>query len=221
MNQSWQSMQYREHENDEDILVLDIPSDKSSLLRKLEYDEIRGYLSVYVKYSDNPFVYENVPFSIFEEFTKTESLGKFYIEFIKPNFKQVKRNFMSEERKGPPTKNEASNKTRRIDFDIDVRKLVKEWIFAGKKGDYLKCQLVMKPDGEMDDYGQLGFVTQPVPRELYLAAEKEKKGSGKLISSPILGNAREYDWDNYGNSKESIEDISGATLGEPVDDLPF
>lgn len=205
------------------ILVLDIPESRSSLLRKIEYDCDNCVLIVYFRKSFAYQLFEDVSLNIFEEFSKQSSIGKYFLHFIKQNFKQTKNYTMSEEKKKLVTKNEASNKTRFIKISINVRDIIKPWLHEGEKGTYLNCTLVMKPDGEVDSYGNLGFISQDVPSEVYKAAEAEKKGSGRDIKTPILGNASEIDWEAM-RSRSSIQPgTETGKLHQPSDndDLPF
>lgn len=209
----------------DNIFIVDINEQRSSLIRKLEYNEDLKLLTVYFRkyYTDN-LSYADVSPNHFEEFSKQKSIGKYYLHYINKNFKQVKVNQMSEQQK-MPTKNEASNKMRFIDISINVKEIIKEWIHAGKKGDYLNLTLCMKPDGEMDDFGNLGFVTQKVPTSVYKEAEAKEKGSGKLIRGPILGNACEVDWSqSRGGGASEIQpggDTGNLISSEAMNDLPF
>lgn len=119
----------------------------------------------------------------------------------------------------PKTQNQSSDEVRWIDISIDVRKIEKKWIFAGEKGDYLHLSMRMQPDGEVDAYGNLGMITQKVPKEIYekeVKLPKEKKTKG-----PILGNACEF----VKAGHEEREGDPGAEVGKlggvVADDLPF
>lgn len=199
------------------VYVLYISKERSSLIHRIEYNEDTLLLYVYVNYSKNPFVYEGVHRNHFLEFTQQKSIGRYYLNYIKPNFLQVKTNFMAER---PKTKNKASAEVRWIDMSINVREIKKEWITPGEKGDYLNFKLRMLPDGETDKYGNLGMLVQSVPSQLYKEAEAKQKGSGKDIKGVILGNAAELDWGNV--NKEGMPGGNNLPLPEsPLEDLPF
>lgn len=168
-------------------------------------------------------MFEQVELNHFEEFSKQESIGKYFLHYIKPNFKQTKDYIMSNEEKKLKTKNEASSKTRFIKLSINVRDLLKEWLHEGEKGTYLNCTLHMKPDGEVDQFGNLGFLTQDVPSVIYKAAEEKQKGSGKDIKGPILGNAAEIDWDamRSGGGLQPGTETGNLLPADAQDDLPF
>jgi hypothetical protein len=206
----------------DNVFVLDIDEKRSSLIRKIEYDEDNLLLTVYFKkYYTDKITYECVYPNHFKEFAKQKSIGKYFLNFIKPNFKQ-KYSFMSEEKKRPPTKNKASDQKRFIKISLDVRKIHKEWIMAGEKGDYLGITLHMLPDGQLDKFGNLGMVTQDVPTEVYKAAEAKLKGSGKEIKGPILGNGAEFDWNNSGGGEGQPGSSTGQFIDTSIaDDLPF
>jgi hypothetical protein len=148
----------------------------------------------------------------FIAFSETKSLGKFYLRLIKPLFK-LKTISMADK---PKTINEASDDFRWIDISINVRNIKKEWIFSGEKGDWLHMSMRMQPDGQIDAYGNLGMITQKVPKKIYeqeIKLPKDKKTKG-----PILGNACEF-------AKKEMEGAVGSEQGEmggvPADDLPF
>ena len=116
---------------------------------------------------------------------------------------------MADEKKGPKRINKAGAHTRRINFKINLAKLNKDWFYINKDGEpILQGTLVMKPDGEVGEYGDLGFLTQDVPTEIYKKLKAEDKEIPKGI---ILGNAEELDWksgvDNevYTPTAEQIE----------------
>lgn len=208
---------------DDNIYCLDIPKARSSLIEKIEYDDNDKVLVVKLRYDKNPKYYKSVEYSFFEDMCQAESIGKYYLRYIKPNFQTFKNYQMADEKKKLPTKNEASTKYRFIDMSINVREILKQWIHSGEKGDYLNMVLHMRPDGEVDAYGNLGMITQKVPKSVYDAAEKENKGSGKDIKGPILGNAAEIDWDKLkGGGGGFTPGSDYGTLGTSEEDkLPF
>lgn len=199
------------------IFVLDIRESHSSLISKIEFDDELGHLTVYFRsYYLYSSTHEGVRMKEFEEFAKQVSIGKFYLDFIKPNFKQVNQRFMAKER--PKTINKASDDVRYLDISIDVQKIIKEWIYAGEKGSYLHLRLRMLPDGKVDNNGNLGFVSQKMPKDVR-EARKAQGMEGNDLRGPILGNACEFEpFKNEGQpGSESGERISE----EGMDDLPF
>lgn len=200
---------------------MDILDEKSSLISSIEWDDSNDELTVYFKsYYTDKIIHEGVTKKIFEQFGKEKSVGKYYLNFIKPNFKQSKKQSMSNQPKGI---NIAKGDVRWIDMSIDVTKIKKEWLTTGLKGTYLNLKLRMLPDGEVDKYECLGFLVQQAPTEIYKAAEAKQKGSGKELKGEILGNAKELDWNSSNN--EGIPGQQGGTLvGENsgvADDIPF
>lgn len=196
----------------ENAYILDVPKSRSSLIERLEYDE--STLIVYLRYSNVGHVYKNVGWETFEEMCNSVSMGKYYNEF----FKHLKYTIMSE-KKRPQTKNQASDQKRFIKMSINVQKINREWIVRGEKGDYLNLTLQMLPDGQLDKFGNLGMITQDVPKDIYDAAEAERKGSGKDIKGEILGNGAEFDWGSKEGAPSAQFNIGNMTA--PLDDLPF
>ena len=115
----------------------------------------------------------------------------------------------------PGTKNQSSGKTRWIKMKIDLTKLKKEWFFTSEKGSvYADITLAMKPDGEVDQYGNLGMIIQDVPQAIY----KEDK----TVKGPILGNGAELDWGaGVGERVNPGEETGTAYTPSSDDDLPF
>lgn len=194
-----------------DILIVEINEQRSSLISKIEYHEDNKDMYVYFrKYYTEKLCYINVQKDVFLQFIKEQSIGKFYLHFIKNHFITKQVNKMADR---PKTKNVASDQKRFIKISINVQEIIKDWIHGGAKGAYLNCTLHMLPDGELDKFGNLGFITQDVPKVVY---EKDKSAKG-----PILGNAAELDWSN-----RSEEGIPGAETGnllteDQLDELPF
>lgn len=195
-------------------LHLDIPKERSSLISKLEYDDELYLLKVHLRYLDNCLWYSEVFPNHFEEFYKTDSIGKYYLHFIKVNFKQLKLPKMAER---PKTKNEASSEKRFIKININVDKIIKEWLLNGEKGRYLSMTLQMLPDGKLDQFGNLGMITQDVPKFVY---EKEKNmNKGDRTKGPILGNAAELVWESA--NEVNPGDTATTEYEGPYEDLPF
>lgn len=200
--------------------ILEVSKERSSFIKKLEYDETNRTLGVHVRPYEAVLYYEKIPLKVFEEFTKQHSIGKYYLHFIKSNFKQI---FMAnEEKRKPKGVNNAKDEVRWIDFSLDVTKINKDWLVQGKSGVYLNGKLRMLPDGKVDEYGCLGFMAQSVPSDVYKAAEAKEKGSGKKLEGIILGNAKELVWGE--RNEENVPGNTGAASGidtEVSDDLPF
>lgn len=154
--------------------------------------------------------YIGVDIEMFSAFSASTSLGKFYLTYIKPNYKLKNTNFMAQ----PKGINKSKDKKRFIKMRVNVLEINKDWLFVGKNGTYLDLTLMLLPDGEVDKYENLGMVVQDVPQEIY---KKDKKAQG-----PILGNGKELEWE--GASGESSPG-GGGTLASgdngANDDLPF
>ena len=203
-----------------EILVIDVSNERSSLIRRVDYYIYEKYLVIYLRYQQQPNIYEDVPASHFEEFKTQPSIGKYYLHYIKPNFKQFKPSTMTEKRK-PKGINIAKDEVRWIDMSLDVQKINKDWLIPGEKsGVWLNLKMRMLPDGTVDKYECLGFIVQSVPSDVYKAAEEKEKGSGKKIDGIILGNAKELQWDNEVVVPGSVTGASGIPT-EVADDLPF
>lgn len=209
-------MQY--NEDISDVLVADIGEERSSFIKRLEYDERSKVLTVFFRrYYVTHLSYANVDKKYFEELIVAYSIGRFYNLVIKPSFKTI-NNFIMADR--PPTKNEASDQKRFIKMSINVQEINKAWLVAGKSGTYLNMTLQMLPDGTMDRFGNLGMITQDTPKSLY---EKEKNLKKEdRTRGAILGNACEFD--DAGPREGMPGDNSGQMVGdnkEIADDLPF
>lgn len=196
-----------------ETIVLDISEKRSSFVKRIEYNEDENLLSIHVRPYQSTLYYSGVFKNVFEEFSKQNSIGKYYIQFIKPNFKQIKLNTMAER---PKTKNQASDQKRFIKLRINVRDINKAWLVAGEKGDYLDMTLQMLPDGKLDKFGNLGMITQDVPKSIY---EKEKQlPKTEKTQGAILGNGAELDW----NSNTESQPGSGGDIGNVEEEnLPF
>jgi hypothetical protein len=90
----------------------------------------------------------------------------------------------------------------KIAVKIDVKKISKDDLYAGKKGTYLDAILIPNKDGA-SDYGDDGFVVQGVT--------KEKRDAGER--GPIIGNWRFLGGSAAGNRNNQPE-------GED-DNVPF
>jgi hypothetical protein len=61
-------------------------------------------------------------------------------------------------------------------LQIDVTKIDKKLLFAGKKGTYLNCFLAI--EDKPDSYGQVGMVTQSISQE-----ERKKGAKGNILGN--------------------------------------
>lgn len=175
-------------QSEKEVLILDVPMSRSSLIEKLVYIVEDMQMDIQLRYKYKLLKYAPVERHFFEELCKADSIGKMYLQFIKPNFKQVNSTEMSDKKiKGV---NIASNKTRFIKMSINVKEINKAWLVPGEKGDYLCITLALRPDGEVDKYTNLGMVTQDVPKSVY---EKEKSlPKAEKTKGNILGNGFEF-----------------------------
>lgn len=103
-----------------------------------------------------------------------------------------------------------------IHIRINVKKINKEWLYTGEKGNYLDA--VVHFNEVQDSYGSNGMITQSVPKDVYL--------KDKTIKGVILGNSKV--WEK--NSDDRSESIPGGTKpvennttqsGDDEDNLPF
>lgn len=184
---------------------------KSTLIKAIDYEPYTETLTVYFKhYYTEKLIHQNVTSDYYTELITAKSIGKFYIQYIKPNFK-IK--FMSTETKNKPKGvNKHSDKKRFIKMRLKVGEIKKEWMFVGEKGVYLDITLMMLPDGDVDQYENLGMVVQDVPESVYKTDKK--------IKGAILGNAKELEW----AGAEGAVGGGGALVGDNSkiqDDLPF
>lgn len=193
-----------------------IPEIGSTLIEGMAYNTETKELTInFRSYFVKTLIYLNVPVDQFKEFWLAESFGKFYLSNIKPiyNFKNYQE--MSETKNRPKKINKAKKEKRFLRLSINLDKVEKKWIHVGEHGKYLNITLMLMPDGEVDQYGNLGMIVQDVPKEI-------AKGD-KTMRGEILGNGAEYDWNTV--EKEGSPGVeSGALLGENAeaeDDLPF
>jgi len=184
-----------------------VPVTDSSLVKQIDYDDVSEILTVHLTFGKRSYYCEE---QYFQEFIQTQSKGRFYQLFITKNFKMADR---------PKTKNLASDSKRFIKMSINVKKLNKAWFHVADSGEvYANLTLQMLPNGELDRYGNLGMITQDVPKKIYEAEKdlpKNQKSQGE-----ILGNGAELDWTPAGAMTPGSE--TGNLAGNDiVDDLPF
>lgn len=181
---------------------------ESSLISLLSYN--KKTKECIVVFKSNYFIEKIsyiLSFEEFLDFQASDSIGKYYLNKIKTNYKSKTQKMATEktknvpeanneqakEKRKPNFKNKASDETRYINLRLNLSLVNREWLFKGKEGAYLDVTLRMKPDGEIGTYGDLGFITQDVPSSVY---KVDKKARGA-----ILGNGSEKDWEN--NHEES------------------
>lgn len=122
------------------------------------------------------------------------------------------------EKQRPKTINKSSDSQRTINISIDVKKLIKEWFVSGEKSTYINLTLKMLPDGEVDNYGNLGYVTQIPPKSV--KEEQNKLPKEERTKWPIVGNGTEFEYAPKGESVADLQDAPPASGGD-FDDLPF
>lgn len=199
------------------LFIIELNDLDSAFIRQIIYDSKNEMLSVVLK-NKNVYNYINVPIEVFVEFSVSKSFGSFYNNNIKNKFKHLtmaeKAN--SSGKQQPNRINKAGDFKRFIRMSIDVTKLKKDWFYVSKNEDgstkavYLKMTLMMLPDGETDKFGQLGFIVQDVPKEIF---EQDRKAKGD-----ILGNAEELEWKK---EEEKVELISNDEDDDIMSGLPF
>lgn len=195
---------------------------RSSLIKEVYYDDRRMELTVVLTYG--VFVYEDVRSRYFEMFSEVDSLGKYYLQFIKNKLKMAKAKNTAPVPAPEPKKskadygcNRSSDKKRFIKMRVKLNVLRKDWFFIGEKNDvYADLTLSLLPDGTVDQYGNLGMITQDVPRDI-VEAEKELEKKDRTLG-PILGNGFEFKPSGY--HEDTVAKVTEDTQ-EVVDDLPF
>lgn len=175
--------------------IVDVPS---SLIREIYWnDESEELTVVFRKFYVPYFVHCGVARKDYNRFIGAESVGNYYLSYIKNKFKMAN---------APKGINIAKAEKRFINIRIDVSKINKNLIFSGSKGNYLDLCLHMLPDGEVDKFENLGFITQSKPKD-----SKEE--------TQILGNAKENLWEGGGAEASPGAELSGSVAAD--DDLPF
>lgn len=102
-----------------------------------------------------------------------------------------------------------------VSLKIDVSKIDKARLFKGEKGTYLDATVFID-EGEADQYGNNGMITQDVTKE-----ERASK-----VPGPILGNCkvfwREGGSGSHGQSQRVSDGRQAPHEPDPFDnDLPF
>ena len=110
----------------------------------------------------------------------------------------------------------------RVNVRIDVKKILKDRLYAGAKGTYLDLSTLIDLDNK-DQYENNGFISQSVT--------KEERDQG--VQTPILGNCKvvwKEDQQNSGSSQQPARPENngftprpGSLQQEPDDDsqIPF
>ena len=95
-----------------------------------------------------------------------------------------------------------------VSLKIDVTKIEKARLFAGKKGTYLDCTIFIDIDNK-GEYGDNGMITQDVGKE-----EKESGAQGN-----ILGNGTVF-WKDEGQAKQQQSQPNDNSFEDDLD-IPF
>jgi hypothetical protein len=99
-------------------------------------------------------------------------------------------------------------KDLKISLKIDVTKILKEALFAGKTGaKYLDATVYVK--SEPDQYGNFGMITQDKTKDL--------TDNGK---NQIIGNIKVWNNDDSKAKKNNATPVDAEDMGQS-DDLPF
>jgi hypothetical protein len=134
---------------------------------------------------------------------RCQTINEFHVVDAGPHLKAVCDNcnryikFISKQYK---TNNMATN----IAIKIDVKKIEKAHLYVGEKGTYLDAVILMKD--EVDQYGNIGMITQSV--------SKEQRAAG--VKGAILGNVK-----YMANMATPTATPAPLTVAATADDLPF
>lgn len=96
-----------------------------------------------------------------------------------------------------------------IAIKLDVTKIRKEWLFAGKSGKYV--DLFLHPKDTPDQYGNDWMVTQSPPKE-----ERQRGTKG-----PIVGNGRNIEGRQKPTTKPTQAKPTADNYNPETDDVPF
>ncbi len=191
---------------------MEIVIPNSSLIKCLQYDPQMKELSVEFHSQDfqRDRVHYHVSQNAWEQLISAKSVGKFYLDYIKPVFTSPKNNHTM-----------ARKSDKIINLRIDVQKINKDWLFKGEKGTYLDCVIFYSETP--DQYQTNGMVIQSVPKKI---AQDDRNARG-----PILGNCKDWDTLREKQTERPPEaqpnSEAGAMAGESpttpewADDLPF
>lgn len=197
--------------------------DKSSLVQEVYYDDQRMEMTVVLTY--DTYVYRDVRLRYFEMFSEVDSPGKYFLTIIKNKLKMAKTQAKAAPLPEPKkTKldygcNQSSDRKRYIKQRIKVSDINKEWLFLAEDGHtlYADITLALLPDGTVDRYGNLGMITQDVPKSVSDAEKGFEKKDRTL--GPILGNGFEFKPSDYVEQKTTM--VGDIENKEAIDDLPF
>lgn len=202
---------------------LDFDISQSSLIEYAIYFEEEKDFEIKLRWMDWSLVYANVQDFIFNQFCEAVSKGGYYNQIIKPHYKlKQKQTVMADEKNKPKKVHRKNDEQRVIEIDISVSKIKKEWLFITDSGDVrLKMKFIEKPQNEISEYGQIGFLKQHVPAHVYKdeKAKKDKDDDFEMSKDVILGNAEELEW-NKGGATES-RPMTDSEAESAMDDLPF
>ena len=111
-----------------------------------------------------------------------------------------------------------------IRIKIDVSKIIKEYLFKGKKGTYLDCVLWENRDGE-DQYGNTHSLQQELPKEARERGEKAPYiGNGKWLQQRQAAPARQQQSrprNNWREAKPSGVPPQTTSFEDENDPIPF
>lgn len=189
--------------------------DDSSLIDCVLYNRLNKNLIVKFKnYYTDKITYLDIPEDTFLDFQMSESPGRFYTYQLKNKYKMEKEKTVpTDTKKAPPKRiNIAKDAKRYIKIDLDATKINKDFLIVLESGSVrLKCTLHMMPNGTVDKYGRLGFITQDVPSVI--------SKSDNTAKGEILGNAEEIEWN--APEEKVVAKMSESEKESVYDDLPF
>ncbi len=97
-----------------------------------------------------------------------------------------------------------------LSVKIDVTKIDKKRLYAGKKGTYLDLTTFINTD-ETNEYGDHGFISQSL--------DKEEREQG--LQTPILGNVKVFYTDKDQQAPQAPQQAPQAPQDNFDDDIPF
>lgn len=203
---------------------------ESSLISHFTWNEDKELTFYFRKYYTDKITYKDVLYQMVEELQLAPSVGKFYLQYIKPYFKQKTNNAMADvltnvRGEGWNKINKASSEVRYLDASISVGKglINKDWLRTLENGDImLDLKIRLMPDGTVDKYGNLAMISQKVPKFI-TDAEKDLPNEQKSRGN-ILGNACEFEpKPKVTSGAGSTDGTYGASKADQAwkDDLPF
>lgn len=191
---------------------LEISESNSRLISEIRYDKELQILVVFLRNHKPEYTvktYCNVTQQLYFEFINAKSIGKFYLTNIKHKLKTMS------ETKVVGINQSSDEDSRNIDISINVTKILKEWLTSLESGTFLNLRMKMLPNGKVDQFGQLAFVSQKPPKDFEKDVPKDKK-----TKWPILGNA--IQWPSTQNGTSISDAQNAGTASEAVlEELQF